>query len=111
MVTCIPVHLWHDLGRSWMLPLLNTLKNTPEGFNQVSEQLGMSSKVLQERLLVLEEHELVFRKKSSDKTQFTLTNKAQDLLKVWDEYVLFINKYYPNLPCGQIACKNCPQLK
>ena len=115
MPRCPPQQLLHELGRSWMLPLLNTISNNPKaGFNELRDELAITNKVLAQRLRTLEEHDLVtkeeYQAQAVNRTSYTLTQKAHDLQEVLDAYKEFTTKYSKELPCGDVKCSECPYL-
>lgn len=115
MPGCPPQQLLHELGRSWMLPLLNTLHNDPEmGFNKLRDELSITNKVLAQRLRTLEENGLVTKKEYQEeavnRTSYAPTQKALDLQEVLDAYKKFTTKYSADIPCGDVECTQCPYL-
>ena len=114
MVTCPPSELWHDIGRSWTLQLLDAINREPRGFNQIKEALGISSKVLAERLEQLEDHDLITRDyygEGRERSEISLTQKGDDFFAVVRKFREFTNEYYPDLPCGKQACEKCAYLE
>ena len=115
MATCPPTQLWHDLGRTWMLQLLDVIQREPRGFNEIKQALGISSKVLSERLQQLEEHGLVERKYidqgTHERSESRLTDKGEDFFAVVRTYRDFTNTHYPQLPCGTQSCEKCAYLE
>ena len=110
---CPPQQLLHELGRTWMLALLDTLIRGANNFNEIKHELAITSKVLSERLQLLEEEGLVKKELLQEgvieKTSYTLTKKAHDLYGVLNAYKNFVKKYSDEkLLCGEIACAQCP---
>ena len=112
-MTCPPQKLWHDLGRTWMLVLIDVLREEKKGFNELQE-IGISSKVLADRLQTLEDHGLVkkrlYEQDSVQRSEYSLTQKAADLFALLDAYKEFARKYDESLLCGDISCSKCPYI-
>ena len=113
MPSCPPQQLLHDLGRTWMLALLDTLRRGANNFNEIKHELSIASKVLSERLQLLEEEGLVekevHQEQTVKKTSYALTQKALDLHEVLCAYKAFVKKYSDEeLLCEQVACAQCP---
>ncbi|MBD2771034.1 winged helix-turn-helix transcriptional regulator [Iningainema tapete] len=99
------------LGGPWTFYILWILRNNgPTRFGAIKRQMeGISSKVLTERLRMLEEAEIVYRSyKPSIPPQVTygLTERSQDLIVVLDQLAAIAHKWYPQEKYSQVAPEN-----
>lgn len=99
------------LGGPWTFYILWILRNNgPTRFGALKRQMeGISSKVLTERLRMLEEAEIVYRSyKPSIPPQVTygLTERSQDLIVVLDQLAAIAHKWYPQEKYSQVAPGN-----
>jgi DNA-binding HxlR family transcriptional regulator len=67
------------LGKRWVTLILYELLSGPKRFNGLQDQLGISSKVLSERLKYLEDEHILTRKIYNEtpiRIEYTLTTKG-----------------------------------
>jgi len=82
------------LGKRWVTLILYELLSGPKRFNLLQDQLGISSKVLSERLKYLEDENILTRKIYDEipiRIEYALTHKGSALkpiiesLNVWSQ--------------------------
>ena len=104
------------IGKKWTIAILQQIDiNGYKGYNFMLKELGkISSKVLCERLIELENSSLIKRSVIADKrpvsTSYSLTEKGRDLLKTIDSLRMWNNKYYCedlNVQCDKTICAKC----
>lgn len=88
------------LGGPWTFYILWILRNNgPTRFGALKRQIeGISSKVLTERLRMLEEAEIVYRTYEPTippQVTYGLTERSQDLVVVLDQLAAIAHKWYP----------------
>lgn len=98
-----------------MLALIDSLRSGKEGFNELQAGLGISNKVLSERLSSLEREGLVVREEYVEqdqrRTRYLSTQKLVDLYPLLDAYKTFSKKYGEELVCGDVSCTECPYIQ
>ncbi|MBA3921245.1 MAG: helix-turn-helix transcriptional regulator [Nostocaceae cyanobacterium] len=97
--TCPTSVMANLLGGAWTLHILWILRsNGPTRFGALKRQLeGISSKILTERLRMLEEAEVVYRiyePMIPPQVTYGLTERAQDLIIVLDQLEAIAHKWY-----------------
>jgi DNA-binding HxlR family transcriptional regulator len=98
-VSCPLGTLLNLLGGPWTFYILWILRNNgPTRFGALKRQIeGISSKVLTERLRMLEEAEILYRiyePTIPPQVTYGLTEKAQDLIVVLDQLAAIAHKWY-----------------
>ena len=86
----------------WTFYILWILRNNgPTRFGALKRQIeGISSKVLTERLRMLEEAEIVYRTYEPTippQVTYGLTERSQDLIVVLDQLAVIAHKWYPHI--------------
>lgn len=105
MTRCPVEEMMKDIGRTWMIPLLRLIdQEGDQGFNYLQETLGLSSKVLADRLTLLENHFLIDRRYSTQdgqrRSHYALTEKGKEILPIVLAWQSYCQKYTQ-------LCGNC----
>ncbi len=95
---CKIVSLWEVLGKRWALIILyNLSKSEILRFNELRKSIsGISSTVLSERLLELEQAGLINKKiypQIPPKVEYSLTKKAKELGKILEVLDKWVEKW------------------
>ena len=98
-VSCPMGMLLNLLGGTWTFYILWILRNNgPTRFGALKRQIeGISSKVLTEKLRMLEEAEIIYRTYEPTippQVTYGLTEKSQDLIVVLDQLAQIAHKWY-----------------
>ncbi|MBD2533262.1 helix-turn-helix transcriptional regulator [Nostoc flagelliforme FACHB-838] len=98
-VSCPMGTLLNVLGGTWTFYILWILRNNgPTRFSALKRQIeGISSKVLTEKLRMLEEAEIIYRTYEPTippQVTYGLTEKSQDLIVVLDQLAQIAHKWY-----------------
>jgi len=103
LVKCEVEDIWHILGKTWSLLVLKNLsaKETVR-FNELKKLLdGISSTVLSDRLVELEEEGLISKKIYAEvppRVEYSLTKQARDLEAVLDHLSSWVKRWESQTP-------------
>ena len=86
---CPVVESIYTIGNKWSLVITYNLMKSPKRFNELKACIpGISSKVLSQNLCELQKNDIIKKKTIPDepeKTEYTLTEKGEDLRKLMTE--------------------------
>ena len=101
------------IGKKWTIPLLQEINCQKEkGFNFFFKRMAkISPKILSQRLKDLEKSGLITKRKVNDSvkiiTQYTISNKGIELLKIVDYLRRWNEKYNGKEHCTTTKCVEC----
>lgn len=97
LVDCPLEQLWHDLGRSWVLPLISILQRGAHSFGELRRALDISQKVLADRLALLERYRFVDRTPvptdPRGRVHYSLTRSGHDFAELVQVFASFCREH------------------
>lgn len=85
------------LGKRWISLILYELLSGPKRFNFLQDQLGISAKVLSERLKFLEDEAIIERKLFDEtpvRIEYMLTKKGMAMKEIIESLTVWSQTYY-----------------
>ncbi|CAG0977865.1 HTH-type transcriptional regulator YodB [Methanosarcinales archaeon] len=106
---CPVVESIYTIGNKWSLVITYNLMKSPKRFNELKACIpGISSKVLTQNLSELQKNGIIEKRiilDQSEKTEYVLTEKGEDLRKLMQEMRTWGERWL--VPPGQLPAESC----
>jgi len=91
------------IGNKWTALILRDLSSGPKRFSELEKSVGtINPRTLSQRLDDLESHGIITKQSFAEvppRTEYTLTQKGQDLMPVLKQMAAWGDKYYDATTC------------